>query len=166
LLDKLTPTINESLFSGGSFDTNFVRAAWPVPKSHAYVPRHGVKTVHPLLILSTTYDPVCPLVSAKGANAAFEGSRLVEVKGYGHCSIAVPSLCVTRHVRAFFENGTLPDENHVQCEVDGNPYFGGEKDKDGKVASLVHLEDTEDQKVHFAQVELARESWLGPWPKW
>ncbi|KAK4095884.1 hypothetical protein N658DRAFT_390614, partial [Parathielavia hyrcaniae] len=74
-------------------------------------------TAYPLLLFSTTYDPVCPLMSARSAKEAFEGSRIVEVKGYGHSSLAVPSLCVARHVRDYLYEGKLPDA-HVQCEPD------------------------------------------------
>ncbi|KAK5651988.1 hypothetical protein OQA88_10891 [Cercophora sp. LCS_1] len=145
LVDELSPVLNASLFSEGSFDSTFVRAAWAIPKRHTYIPTHGVETAHPLLVLSTTYDPVCPLISAKNATGTFTGARLVEVKGYGHSSLAVPSLCAARHVRAFFKNGTLPEEKHVRCEVDGNPYFGD-------TASVAFFEDPEDQKIHAAQV--------------
>ena len=60
-----------------------------------------METAHPLLILSTSYDPVCPLVSARSANEAFVGSQIIELKGYGHCSVAAASVCLARHVRAF-----------------------------------------------------------------
>jgi len=164
LLDKLSPKLNKSLFSDGNFNLNFVRAAWAIPKSHAYVPRHGVKTAHPLLVLSTTYDPICPLISAKNASATFEGARLLKIKGYGHCSLAVPSVCAARHVQAFFANGKLPAERHVQCEVDGNPYFGDVRNTDGNTAALVQFHDPWDQRVHAAQVELAKEPLLRPLP--
>lgn len=78
-------------------------------------------TAHPLLILSTTYDPICPLKSAKKAEGVRVGSRLVEVKGYSHCSVAVASACLAQHVREFLRTGTLPPEGST-CEVD-EPYF-------------------------------------------
>lgn len=74
-----------------------------------------------LFFLPTTYDPVCPLVSAKTAKKAFAGSQIVEVKAYGHSSFSVPSFCVAKHIRDFLYNGMVP-EPHAQCEVDG-PYF-------------------------------------------
>ncbi|KAH8885589.1 alpha/beta-hydrolase [Thozetella sp. PMI_491] len=157
LLDILTPYIDEFAFSDNEWPTYFAKQRWRIPKTHTYVPRRGVQTAHPLLVLSTTFDPICPLVSARSALSAFEGSRLVEVKGYGHCSIAMPSLCVARHVRAFFYNGTLPEQD-VQCEVDG-PYFV--KPEDGKLAvAFAALEDLEEQRIHQAQVTLARDSWF------
>lgn len=81
---------------------------------------------HPLLILSTTYDPVCPLISARSAQEAFEGSQIVEVKGYGHRSISVTSSCTAKIIREFLYKGSLP-EVYTECEVD-SPYF---KESDG-----------------------------------
>ncbi|CAJ2503076.1 Uu.00g104700.m01.CDS01 [Anthostomella pinea] len=93
LLDKLVPYMNRSLFSPTENAEFYARQQWPIRQTHTYAPqRHKIETAHPLLILSTTWDPVCPLASAQAANAAFSGSRIVEVRGYGHCSIAVPSV--------------------------------------------------------------------------
>lgn len=153
ILDQLVPFTNVSLFAQSQHDLYFAKQRWAVPRTHGYVPRHGVQTAHPLLVLSTTLDPICPLVSARSALAAFDGSRLVEVQGYGHCSIAVPSLCLARHVRAFLYNGTLPND-HVQCEVDGG-YFG-----DPDATTHVAVANPEERRIHAAQVALARDSWF------
>ncbi|KAK0729627.1 Alpha/Beta hydrolase protein [Lasiosphaeris hirsuta] len=142
---------NQSLFADVYYPFYVTKRAWTtVPRTHTYVPRRGVETAHPLLILSTTYDPVCPLISARGANAAFEGSRLVELKGYGHCSLAVPSVCIAHHVRDFLLEGKLPAEN-AKCDADGSPYFVKPDD-----TTLAQFDDPEDRKIHLAQVELAR----------
>lgn len=74
LLDKLIPVFNQSLFGAHHKTAYYAKQQWVIPRTHKYVPRKGVKTAHPLLILSTTYDPVCPLVSARSANEAYEGS--------------------------------------------------------------------------------------------
>ncbi|KAI0833965.1 hypothetical protein F5Y06DRAFT_307293 [Hypoxylon sp. FL0890] len=92
-----------------------------IQRTHKYIPRVGVKTAHHLLILSTTYDPVCPLQSARSANAALDGSKIVEVQEYGYYSLSTPSTCLAKRVREFLYHGTLP-ESYEQCEVDG-PYF-------------------------------------------
>ncbi|KAJ3535911.1 hypothetical protein NM208_g6938 [Fusarium decemcellulare] len=160
LLDFIIPTFNRSIFSQDDLVYFFAKQQWKIPKTHDYVPRHGVETAHPLLILTTTYDPVCPLVSAKSARAAFEGSRLVEVKGYGHCSIAAPSLCLVKHARDFLYNGILP-ANDTKCEVDG-PYYV----KPNVTVKSYH-QDPEDQAIHQAQMELARDpDWPRPRGRW
>lgn len=125
-----------------------------MPKTHDYVPKYGVETAHPLLILTTTYDPVCPMVSARSAQRAFKDSQIVEVQGYGHCSTAVPSLCLARHVRAYLKNGTVPTY-HTKCKVDGG-YFPqlGEKVMANAGKSLG---DTGDQRIYYAQIALAND---------
>lgn len=153
-LEQIAPLFNHSLFSPAQSQKYYQRQQWAVPKTHSYVPLKGVKTAHPLLILSTTYDPVCPLVAARSANEAFEGSQIVEVQGYGHCSVAVPSVCIAKHVRRFLYEGTLPD-TYTQCEVDA-PYFG-RSDASGQVSAHRHFEDAEEAQIHLAQVQLARD---------
>ncbi|KAF5670090.1 hypothetical protein FHETE_4773 [Fusarium heterosporum] len=156
LLDIVQPTFNRSLFAPDDLVYLFAGQQWRIPKTHNYVPRKGVETAHPLLILTTSYDPVCPLVSARSALGAFEDSRLVEVKGYGHCSVAVPSLCLAKHVRGFLYNGTLPASNETQCDVD-EPYF-----KAKGMVDVQSFEHPEDQAIHLAQVELAKDPY---WPR-
>ncbi|KAK3998024.1 Alpha/Beta hydrolase protein [Cladorrhinum sp. PSN332] len=161
LVDTLLEYFNESSFHESSLSHYFAKQAWAMPRGHNYVPKKGVQTAHPLLVLSTTYDPVCPLVSARSANEAFVGSRIVEVKGYGHCSLALPSLCIAKYVRGYLHDGKLPDGN-VQCDVDGKPYFAN-PDEEGKALVGVKSLDEEEMKIHLAQLELARDSWLRPW---
>lgn len=159
LVNLIVPSFNRSLFAQDDLVYFFAKQQWRIPKTHNYVPRTGVQTAHPLLILTTTYDPVCPLVSARSARDAFEGSRIVEVEGYGHCSVAVPSLCIAKHVRDFLYHGTLP-ENDTKCEVD-EPYFLKPN------ASVRIFDNAEDQAIHLAQIELANDpDWprpRGPW---
>ncbi|KAJ5382487.1 Alpha/beta hydrolase fold-1 [Penicillium concentricum] len=151
LLAQITPWLNQSLFSTSFLTSFYQKQQWTVPRTHPYVPRHGVETAHPLLIMSTTYDPVCPLVSARVANEAFAGSRVVEVEGYGHCSVAVGSVCAAKHVRAFLYEGKLPD-GYTRCKVD-SAYFVS-PDENGHMAAQTYFEDPEDQNVHLAQLEL------------
>ncbi|KAK0710464.1 Alpha/Beta hydrolase protein [Apiosordaria backusii] len=123
LISQILAATNNTIFGQMGWRSYFDRRAWPIPQTHSFVPQRGVRTAHPLLVLSTTYDPVCPLISARSANDAFEGSRLVEIMGYGHTSMAVPSACVEEHVRRFFVEGVLPESN-VVCEPDlPLPYF-------------------------------------------
>lgn len=93
----------------------FDRASWSLPTTHKFHPKYHpefsrFRTAEPILVLSTTWDPVCPLVSAKKAHNSFEGAGFVEQKSYGHCSISMPSLCTAKHVRRYFNEGVLPEE--------------------------------------------------------
>jgi hypothetical protein len=159
MLDILLPTMNGSLFGVIYNNGYYQRQHWTVPRVHDYVPRNGVETKHPLLILSTTYDPVSPLVSARSANKAFVGSKIVEVKGYGHCSVSSPSICLARHVRDYLSDGKLPD-SHTKCEIDGGYFTRPDK---GNGMAKVYFEDPEERRIHQAQVELARDI---EWPIW
>lgn len=123
LLYAFKPYLNKSLFGSFAFEGYYAQAAWSIPQTHTFKTREKVDTKHPLLVLSTTYDPVTPLTSARVARKTFQGSKIVEVKGYGHCSLAVESECLKERVRAFLNDGILPDED-VQCDVDGEfEYF-------------------------------------------
>lgn len=157
LLRASAGKLNVSMFSETVLDGIFLTAKWPVPPGHGFVPKRHVQTAHPVLVLSSAHDPITPLVSAQVANGVFAGSRLVKVLGYGHCSIAVPSVCLARHVRGFLYEGKLPESNE-ECEVDGNPYFG----KGGEEGEMRVFEDEEERAIHRAQVELARDIWFRP----
>ncbi|KAF2215283.1 hypothetical protein CERZMDRAFT_110008 [Cercospora zeae-maydis SCOH1-5] len=154
LLKQILSHVNESIFIPTENSGYYLRQQWSVPRTHNFTQQVGVQTAHPLLILSTSYDPICPLISAKSAYDAFEDSALVEVKGYGHCSVAVTSNCLAKHVREFLYNGTLPD-GHVTCDVDG-PYFI-KPEEDGKVVAQKDFDDPVDQKIHLAQLEMAKD---------
>ncbi|VUC20405.1 unnamed protein product [Clonostachys rosea] len=113
-LDIILPLMNSSRWAMIENVEYYKRQKWRLPRTHTFLPTREMETVHPLLILSTSYDPVCPLKSARVARDAFKDSRIIEVKGYGHCSSSLPSSCLTAYVRDFLYNGTLPDRD-VQC---------------------------------------------------
>jgi pimeloyl-ACP methyl ester carboxylesterase len=158
LLDILLPAQNKSAFLAIENKFHFMKQQWSIPQTHGYVPKKGVKTAHPLLILSTTYDPICPLDSARVARDTFEGSRLVELKGYGHCTLAMESACIAKHVRDFIYEGTLP-AGDVQCEVD-NKYFESPEKKQ-QVLEAASAHGSEEQRIRAAQLILAQEM---EWP--
>ncbi|KAH9840062.1 alpha/beta-hydrolase [Rhodofomes roseus] len=98
-------------------------SSWRIrPKWRYTGPLAAANTSHPLLIVSPRYDTVCPLSDAKRVHERYSSGLLIQ-NSYGHCSLAAPSLCTAKHVRAYFENGTLPDEGTV-CEVDELPFVG------------------------------------------
>lgn len=162
-LEAITTAANDSLFGPALFARAYSQQQWLLlPRAHGYSPRYGVQTAHPLLILSTTYDPVCPLASARSANRAFAGSRVVEVNGYGHCSVAVASACLARHVRAFLYDGAVPG-GYTRCDDVDGPYFVKPEGDGEAVTALREFDDPEDLRIHMAQLELARDP---DWPSW
>ncbi|KAH8589283.1 Alpha/Beta hydrolase protein [Bisporella sp. PMI_857] len=112
-------------------DRLFNLASWSVPTTHDFHPQYypnspPIKTANPILILSTTYDPVCPLISAQKAQKSFEGSSLVEQKSYGHCTVSMPSVCMAKHVQRYLYEGHLPEPG-ATCEIDAEYFPGPEK---------------------------------------
>jgi TAP-like protein len=106
---------DSDLISRYASANTFDRASWLVPTTHTFHPQYHpeyprFKTASPILVLSTTYDPICPLISAKKAHDSFEGAGFVEQRSFGHCSISMPSLCTAKHVKAYFNDGKIPEE--------------------------------------------------------
>lgn len=129
LVEELAPLMEQSSFSPAELPIYYAKQQWLYPRAHSYKPRKKVKTAEPLLILSTTFDPICPLKSAQSASEVFVGSKLVEVQGYGHCSMAVTSMCARRYVRDFLVEGKLPGK-HALCKVDSQYFIKPERDGD------------------------------------
>ena len=97
---------------------------WPVRATWRYTgPLAAQHTAHPLLVVSPKFDPVTPLVEARGVRARYGGAGLLVQDSYGHTSLAAPSVCTAKLVRAYLEEGTLPMEGTV-CEPDELPFVG------------------------------------------
>ena len=153
VVDLVLGMIQKFAFADTEAPLYFQKQQWPYEKTHSFKQKDDVETANPILILSTSYDPVCPLTSARSARKAFRGSKLIEVLGYGHCSISVPSKCLAKNVRRFFNEGELPEED-IQCEVDG-PYFMPPETETQIMGTDV--EEDEDAKLYRALVGLAKE---------
>lgn len=76
----------------------------------------------PLLFIGNTADPVTPLRNAIGNSKTHEGSVVLVQDTRGHCSGHTnPSRCTFQVIRAFFNNGTLPDVGKI-CTGDQGPW--------------------------------------------
>ncbi|KAH8897328.1 alpha/beta-hydrolase [Thozetella sp. PMI_491] len=124
-LEELMAFSNQTIFALAEMKHYYAAQSWLIPRTHPYVPRYDVKTAHPILIFSMTFDPVAPLENAQNATFAFASSRLVEVRGYGHCTLRSTSACAIKYLQEYLHDGTLPESN-VQCGVD-TPYFSDPK---------------------------------------
>lgn len=104
-----------------------LRPAWPFswPESASVGNGNGrtapIDTANPLLFLSTTRDPVTPLVNAQKMQSLFKGAGLSVTEGDGHCSTSAPSLCGAQAVRDYFQKGVLPREGLV-CVPEVGPF--------------------------------------------
>lgn len=63
------------------------------------------------------------LCSAYAMAERFPGSTILEVDAEGHCMMSSPSLCMARHVRAYFQSGALPESGTV-CDDNEKPFIG------------------------------------------
>lgn len=125
-LDEFMPAIhqlrNTSRIMGDSADgVGMTCARWQLAAKEKYEGDFKVKTRNPMLILANTYDGLTPIKSAYNASGGFEGSVVLEIEGYAHSSVALPSVCSLRATAAYFVNGTLPEPGTI-CTVDATPY--------------------------------------------
>lgn len=141
---------NTSFFAGPLWAEARVHCSeWKFRAKKRYTgPFEAKETSNPILLVSTTWDPVCPLSHAKIVNERFPGSRLLEQRSYGHCSTSSTSFCTARAIRAYFNNGTLPDEGTV-CQVDELPLVGNVKED-------LHLMSSDDVQLWGALKELTK----------
>jgi TAP-like protein len=92
-------------------------AQWKMTAAERYSGSFEAKANFPIMFVNGQYDPCTPLKSAHDASAMFEGSVVLTHGGHGHKFIRHPSICTAKAVRAYFVNGTMPDEGTF-CEAD------------------------------------------------
>ncbi|KAG8716478.1 hypothetical protein FRC09_015710 [Ceratobasidium sp. 395] len=94
---------------------------WPFRSNQRYtgpwtVEKGLKKTKFPVLFASLDADPVTPLSSAVKMSRGFgkESASLLVQQGFGHCTVAHPSLCTYKHIRNYFVEGKVP-ANGTHC---------------------------------------------------
>ncbi|KAJ7461340.1 hypothetical protein B0H11DRAFT_2056834 [Mycena galericulata] len=91
---------------------------WQVYRDNRFKgPVSAAHTSFPLLLLTTSADPVAPKEAALKTLAGFPGSALFTQDSPGHASITAPSLCTSAYFRQYFQNGTFPPPGTV-CPVE------------------------------------------------
>lgn len=108
-------------FSDGWYWAEWVSARWKMPAKERYYGNFTAKTNHPILYVNGEYDPVTPIAAARSASKGFEGSVVLAHSGFGHGLIADPSSCAHEYTRAYFKDGSLPEEG-THCEPDLGPW--------------------------------------------
>ncbi|ROW04783.1 hypothetical protein VMCG_04895 [Cytospora schulzeri] len=79
------------------------------------------KTSFPILYIANMADNITPLVSARNNSAGFEDSVVLVQNSYGHTSLAAPSTCIAKAIRAYFQDGKLPADG-TTCEPELLPF--------------------------------------------
>ncbi|RAO72438.1 uncharacterized protein BHQ10_008450 [Talaromyces amestolkiae] len=124
--DKFLPAVyelsNTSRIAGrGDMSLSMACAQWKLDAKERYEGDFQVSPKNPVLLIANTYDGHTPIQSAQNVSAGFEGSVVLEVNGYGHTSLVLPSLCSLQTTANYWVNGTLPEPGTV-CEVDAPPF--------------------------------------------
>jgi pimeloyl-ACP methyl ester carboxylesterase len=103
-----------------------VCASWPGQDEDRYTGPFDTVTAHPLLVMSTRYDPATPYAGAVSASKILPGSRLLTVNGWGHITAQTGSRCADRHAATYLLTGVLPPEGTV-CAPDEVPFAAPSK---------------------------------------
>lgn len=86
--EEVLPTVERlakvsKVLGGVTFSTTMTCAQWKLQPKERYEGDFHVKTRNPVLIIGNTYDGLTPIRSAHNISSGFEGSVVLEVKGYG-----------------------------------------------------------------------------------
>ncbi|KAF9457254.1 TAP-like protein-domain-containing protein [Collybia nuda] len=132
---------------------------WPkLPKTHYRGPFIG-NTSFPILLIGNTADPVTPLWAAKKTSKGYPGSVVLTQDSPGHCSLAAPSLCTQKYVRAYFTEGTLPDKDTV-CGIIGSPFSQPAPKATADQMSLQHNLTPDEYDILASITSLSMSHWL------
>ncbi|KAH7106254.1 alpha/beta-hydrolase, partial [Auriculariales sp. MPI-PUGE-AT-0066] len=137
-------------------DMMYVRvwcSSWRVRTVERVQGPYAANTSHPILIMNNMYDPVTPLDSARAVSANFPGSAVVEVATAGHGAIITPSLCMARHLRAYFRDGVLPINGTI-CAVD-KPIFESSEGTNRRLEAFKAM-SVEDRRLWAATDQLSQ----------
>lgn len=87
-LDEFLPIMDRQergskIFGDNQTTLEMMCAQWRLNAKERYAGDFAVKTRHPVMFIGNTADALGSLVSAKNMSVAFEGSRVLQVDGYG-----------------------------------------------------------------------------------
>ena len=130
---------NQSAVSTSWSEIRFRCANWPARPPYRFTgpfatPPHDPSLTEgrpaaPLLFLSSRIDPVTPVRNAHAMAARHPGSAVVTQESVGHCALGTAiSSCTVGIVRAYFENGTVPERGAV-CDLDCGDFEACVKDR-------------------------------------
>ncbi|KAK6337390.1 hypothetical protein TWF730_002791 [Orbilia blumenaviensis] len=80
----------------------------------------GGDTKNPMLFVGSSGDPITVFENAERAQKLYKGSQMIFVESDAHGILGQSNECAYDHVRAYFQNLTLPGQNN-NCSRDGTP---------------------------------------------
>ncbi|KAG9090712.1 hypothetical protein FRC06_000915, partial [Ceratobasidium sp. 370] len=121
LARKVVARVNNiSKYFGGSTGLTDIDGGcqfWPVNGVERYAGPWNKTLANPIVVISSTVDPITPLASAKFVNDALgNSSRLVTVTAPGH-GVPFPSLCQYKASLDYFNHGILPKDG-LNCKTE------------------------------------------------
>ncbi|KAJ7751892.1 Alpha/Beta hydrolase protein [Mycena maculata] len=115
---------------------------WQVYREGRFLgPVAAAHTSFPLLLLTTSADPVAPKEAALKTLAGFPGSAILTQDSPGHASITAPSICTSTYFRQYFQNGSLPAPGTV-CPVEAS-LFGAPANSTASRRAALSAEEEE-----------------------
>jgi hypothetical protein len=94
---------------------------WGVRAKWRYAGPFKTNLSTPVLFVGNTADNITPLRNAYKSTEGFPGSVVLEQNSYGHTSLSMPSRCTAKTIRAYFQEGRMPEKGTV-CESDLVPF--------------------------------------------
>ncbi|CAE6457424.1 unnamed protein product [Rhizoctonia solani] len=141
IVDRVNST---SKYFGGSTGLTDIDGGcqfWPVEGVERYAGPWNRTLANPVMVISSSVDPITPLASARFINNALGNmSRLVIVNAPGH-GVPFPSLCQFKASLAYFNDGSLP-EDEMKCETE----YGAFEDP---TASLLAMSSEEQMMLRM-----------------
>ncbi|OAQ72013.1 peptidase S33, tripeptidyl-peptidase [Pochonia chlamydosporia 170] len=124
--DEFLPTLHRlyntsRVIASASLPGCMTCAQWSMDAKERYEGDFRVHPKNPVLIIGNTYDAHTPIRSARNISSGFKDSVVLEVDGYGHSSLRLPSACTLEKISAYWSTGAMPLPNTV-CQVDSPPF--------------------------------------------
>lgn len=94
-------------------------ANWPGSSEDAYRGPFDVDTATPLLMIGLTHDTVTSLAGARTAAQHYPGSRVIEVRTWGHTSLGKSNGCMRPALDAYLIDQRLPADDLVCAPDEG-----------------------------------------------
>lgn len=127
VLKSLSPTIGDiwAAYALPCFGWN-AQAKWKPVFSTTDNNSKKRKGGAPILLIGNTADPVTPLANAYSMAKLFpEGGAVVAVQeGEGHCTLAVPTKCMSSMIQTYFGTGQVPEGDQLRCARESVPFLG------------------------------------------
>jgi hypothetical protein len=94
---------------------------WSIRTKWRYASPFKTNISATILFVGNTADNITPLRNAHKSAEGFPGSVVLEQNSYGHTSLSMPSRCTAKTIRAYFQEGRMPEKGTV-CEGDLVPF--------------------------------------------